>query len=114
MARTGINNTLSPWQIEVVSLPRPTVGGALTAIVTVSFELHPLASVPVTTYSVSTDGFTVMLGVVSLVDQLYVEAPVLGQQIHLHMNWSELTEIVGSLFNLHICYLMIYNYVEKR
>ena len=82
-------------------MPKSTVGSGLTVIVTVSFAEQPLTSVPVTTYSVSADGETVMLGVVSPVDQLYVEAPVAVNvaESPAHMVWSELTEIVGLLFN---------------
>ena len=79
----------------MVSFPRSTVvGGAPTAIVTVSFELQPLASVPVTTYFVSDDGETVMLVVVSPVDQLYVEAPVAVNvaESPVQMVWSEPAE----------------------
>ena len=72
-------------------MPRSTDGSGVTAMLTVSFELQPLASVPVTTYSVSDDGETVMLVVVSPVDQVYVEAPVAVNVADspVHIDWSE-------------------------
>ena len=68
-----------------------SVVNGFTIIVAVSVAVQPFTSVPDTTYSVSVDGETVILGVVSPVDQLYVEAPVAVKVAvsAAQMVWSE-------------------------
>ena len=84
--------------MEVVSLPKSTDGSGFTVTLTVSKLVQPLTSVPVNTYSVSADGEMVMLGVVSPVDQLYVEAPeaVNVAESPEQIVWSEPAETVGE------------------
>jgi hypothetical protein len=47
--------------VEDGDVPKVTLGVGLTAILTLSFALHPLPFVPLTTYSVITVGVTVTI-----------------------------------------------------